>query len=341
MTVIAAAYEVLKGSGTPLTVDVLTQRILEKKLWSTSGKTPSATVGARIYADIKKRGDKSLFTQTAKNTFAVRGTATPYVKPMPQKKEATKKNDARAKKEKAEEFSFTECAVKVLEQFSDKKPMHYSDITDKALQEGWLVSEGKTPHATMYAQILTDVRRCQERKEVSRFVQYGKGLVGLTKWRATGLAYQIEQHNELVRKKLKKQLLDMPPDKFEDLIARLLVELGFEAEVTKYNGDKGIDIRGTLVTGGIICTKLAIQAKKWKDNIHSPVVQQVRGSLGAHEQGLIITTSAFSSGAIAEASQADKTPIALMNGDQLVKLLMEHDIGVHHTPSTLYDLNEP
>ncbi len=53
----------------------------------------------------------------------------------------------------------------------------------------------------------------------------------------------------------------------------------------------------------------------------------MRGSLGAHEQGLIITTSDFSAGAIKEAAQTDKTPIALMNGEQLVMLLMEHGIG--------------
>jgi restriction system protein len=36
--------------------------------------------------------------------------------------------------------------------------------------------------------------------------------------------------------------------------------------------------------------------------VQAPVVQQVRGSLGAHEQGLIITTSDFSTGARSEAA---------------------------------------
>jgi restriction system protein len=84
---------------------------------------------------------------------------------------------------------------------------------------------------------------------------------------------------------------------------------------------------------------MAIQVKKWKlkNNIQSPVVQQVRGSLGAHEQGLIITSSDFSDGAIKEAAQPDKTPIALMNGEQLVMLLMEHGIGIKCSTQSFRD----
>ena len=69
-------------------------------------------------------------------------------------------------------------------------------------------------------------------------------------------------------------------------------------------------------------------------------MQQVRGSLGAHEQGLIITTSDFNSGAVTEASQADKTPVALMNGDQLVSLLIEHNLGIRSEPYKLFELVE-
>ena len=38
---------------------------------------------------------------------------------------------------------------------------------------------------------------------------------------------------------------------------------------------------------------MAVQVKRWgiKNNVSSPVVQQVRGSLGIHKQSLIITTS--------------------------------------------------
>jgi restriction system protein len=60
--------------------------------------------------------------------------------------------------------------------------------------------------------------------------------------------------------------------------------------------------------------------------------------LGAHEQGLVITTSDFSSGARKEAERPDATPVALMKGDELVKLLVEHDIGVRRVPADLIEL---
>ncbi len=133
----------------------------------------------------------------------------------------------------------------------------------------------------------------------------------------------------------------MTPGEFEELISQLLLEMGFEAvEVTRLSGDGGIDVRGILVIGEVIRIKMAVQVKKWKSNIQAPIVQQVGGSLGVHEQGLIITSSDFSPGAIKEAAQPDKTPIALMNGEQLVLLLMEHDIGVHRSTHDLFEVDE-
>jgi len=137
--------------------------------------------------------------------------------------------------------------------------------------------------------------------------------------------------------------LKMTPAAFEELVSRLLAEMGFEmVEVTKLNGDGGIDVRGTLVVGDATRIKMAVQAKRWnpKHRVQSPVAQQVRGSIGTHEQGLMITTSDFSSGAIKEAAQPDKTPIALMNGDQLVMLLMEHNIGVTWSTPGLFEIDD-
>ncbi len=240
-------------------------------------------------------------------------------------------------------LSFTQCAERVLLEFGDKKPMHYKDITEKALQEGWLVTSGKTPEASMYAQVITEIKRQKKRGERPRFVQHGRGYIGLSQWMKRGLSFQIEQHNNHVRKALREKLLDMNPGEFEELVSQLLVEMGFEmVEVTKVSGDGGIDVRGTLVVGDVIQIKMAVQVKKWKlkNNVQAPVVQQVRGSLGAHEQGLIITTSDFSQGAIKEAAQTDKTPIALMNGERLVMLLMEYGIGVRRSTPELFELDE-
>jgi restriction system protein len=89
-----------------------------------------------------------------------------------------------------------------------------------------------------------------------------------------------------------------------------------------------------------IRTRMAIQIKKWKCNVQAPVVQQVRGSLGTHEQGLIITTSDFSPGERTEAARSDAVPIALMNGEQLVVLLVENGIGVTRRSHDLIELDD-
>ena len=128
---------------------------------------------------------------------------------------------------------------------------------------------------------------------------------------------------------------------FEELVAQLLAEMGFESiEVTKHGSDGGIDVRGTLLISDVVRIKMAVQVKRWKGSIQRPIIQQVRGSLGVHEQGWIITTSNFSPGAIKEANQSDKMPVALMNGKQLVTLLMEYNIGVRRKSYELFELEE-
>jgi len=340
MNMLKAIEEVLKSAQKPLSCEEIADRLIKGGLWKTSGKTPAATVGARLYTDIKKKGEASLFIKTSPQTFALRDS----IKELSKKEPAPAPPIAEPKPASGSGgLSFTDCAVKVLKQFGGKKPMHYKEITEKALENGWLVTGGKTPEASMYAQVITEIKRKQKRGEHSRFVQHGRGIVGLSEWVGYGVALQIEKQNHLVRKALRDRLLALKPAEFESIVSLLLAEMGLEmVEVTKFSGDGGIDVRGILVVGDVIRIKMAIQVKRWKigNNIQAPVVQQVRGSLGAHEHGLIITTSNFSEGAKMEATQPDKTAIALMDGEQLVKLLMEHGIGVHRSTPDLFEIDE-
>ncbi len=338
MKVSDAAIAVLREAGKPLHAKEITKRILAKKFWKPGGKTPAATVSAGLYSDIKKNEEASPFILHAPQTFGLRET-----KPLAGPIKATRPRIAPTQINKTQDktYSFTDSAEKVLEKFGNKCPMHYRAITAKALEMGWLNTCGKTPEASMYAQILTEIKRYRKRGEQPRFVQHGRGFVGLSRWMGRGLAFEIEQHNKKVRQALHKRLLGMQWDLFEELIARLLAEMGFEEiEVTSRSKDGGIDARGTLVVGDVIRTRMAIQVKKWKRNVQAPVVQQVRGSLGTHEQGLIITTSDFSAGACKEAARPDAIPVALMNGEQLVVLLVENGIGVERRSHDLIELDD-
>ncbi len=332
MTILDAAAKILKDTGRPLHVKEITRRMIETALWVSKGKTPARTVGAILYMEIKKHGDQSTFVKTAPKTFALRNIQD--VK----KSESSNVSDSTNPKET---YSFLDAAEKVLIQFGNRKPMHYREITNKAINQGWLITEGKTPDATMIAQLVREIKRAKASDSPGRFVCTSRGYYSLVKWTGTGLPNQISKHNQDVRKKLRSKLMNLNPFQFEELIGLLLAEMGFESiEVTQRGKDGGIDVRGTLLISDAIRIKMAVQAKRWRKNVQSPTVTTVRGSLGAHEQGLIITTSDFSAGARKEANEPAKTPIGLMNGKQLVGLLMEYEIGVRRIPHNLFELEE-
>lgn len=335
MNALDAAEKVLEKEGKALHFRELTRRVLEQDLWHSEGKTPWATVNAQLAMDIKKKGSGSRFQRTAAGVLALRAWGLPEYTPKRRPQDKVKEPKMPQK------MSFTNAAMYVLEKHADRKPMHYREITDRVIQLDLVRTEGQTPAASLYAQILTEIKRNILRGDTPRFVKYGKGIVGLRKWMGKGLAFQIRRHNQDVRKKLLARLHGMAPEEFEELVTKLLVALGFDdVKMTSHRKDGGIDVRGTLVVGDVIRTRMAVQVKKWKNNVTAPLVQQVRGSLGAHEQGLIITTSNFSKGAREEAERADAVPVALMNGEQLVDLLIENDIGVQRAPYDLIELEE-
>lgn len=53
-----------------------------------------------------------------------------------------------------------------------------------------------------------------------------------------------------------------------------------------------------------------------------------------------MTTGDFTRSARKDASDGDATPIALMNGEELVTNLIANDIGVRRTPHDLIELTE-
>lgn len=229
-------------------------------------------------------------------------------------------------------MQFKEAAYVVLKK-SDI-PLHYKEITSKALQKSLLETVGRTPEATMAALLYTDTL-----KPDSRFIRASKpGTFALKSTYAPGIQRQIENVNTTFRKDLKNYLHKLSAQKFEELILRLLEAMGFEeTEQTGLVNDKGIDIRGILRSNPLSVVKVAVQAKRWKQNVGSGVVRNLRGSLliADAEQGIIITPSDFTPTAKGEANAPGKTPIQLINGDQLVDLLIEYHVGVKNEEYTI------
>jgi restriction system protein len=111
-----------------------------------------------------------------------------------------------------------------------------------------------------------------------------------------------------------------------------------EVEVVGRTGDGGVDVRGTLVVAEVIQRRVAVQAKRWKNNVRAREVRELRGSIGPHDIGLIITTSGYSQGAQDEAVREDVVPIALMDGEALVEVMFQHGIGVEKHDETVFNL---
>lgn len=343
MTVKEAAVQVLNLAGKPLHVKVIAEQMISTGLFLSTAKRPDNVVSAQLLDDIKKNGDSSPFVKVAPRTYRLREHA--GSDGAGQEPKAAEASPLPAQAPTNGGLSYTESARKVLEQYGNHKPMHYRKITQTAIEQRWLAPSTHTPEATMYAQIFAEIKRQQQRGERPRFEKHGEGYFGLTRSAQDGLDSQIKKHNAEVRKTLLGILLAMTPAAFEEFVSRFLAEMGFvPLEVTKLSGDGGVDVRGTFEMSDVMSIMMAIQVKKWKpgNNVQAPIVQQLRGSLSAHEHGLIITTSDFSKGAVKEAVQAAKSPIALMNGERLVQRLIQMDIakelGVEHSNHHLYDI---
>lgn len=102
-------------------------------------------------------------------------------------------------------------------------------------------------------------------------------------------------------------------------------------------GDEGID--GIINQDKLGLDKIYIQAKRWKDNVGRPQLQNFVGALSAKKsnKGIFITTSDFTKEAKDYATNLSHT-IVLINGNQLAKLMIEHNVGVQINYS--YDIKK-
>lgn len=137
-------------------------------------------------------------------------------------------------------------------------------------------------------------------------------------------------NNAAARQQLTEFLQIMNPYAFEHVIKHLLVAMGYDnVEVNGGVNDKGVDVVADIELG-ISSVREVIQAKRQKGNIGRPILDQLRGSLHYFQavRGTIITTGGFTKGTKAAAFLQGAPPITLIDGERLLDLLIEHDIGI-------------
>ena len=77
-------------------------------------------------------------------------------------------------------MNFVDAAYQVLRDAGE--PLHYREITRRALEQGLIHSRGKTPEATMRAQLGNSIRHTAEGGPPSPFRRMGRGMWGLAEW---------------------------------------------------------------------------------------------------------------------------------------------------------------
>lgn len=140
-----------------------------------------------------------------------------------------------------------------------------------------------------------------------------------------------------LRRELEAELLDeiakCSPTFFEQLVVDLLVAMGYggsrqdAGRSVGRSGDGGID--GIINEDRLGLDVIYIQAKRWQGTVGRPEIQKFAGALQGERarKGVFITTSNFSGEAITYAKGIDSRVI-LIDGDQLAKLMVDHNIGV-------------
>ena len=125
------------------------------------------------------------------------------------------------------------------------------------------------------------------------------------------------------------ELRQISPREFEYLIRDLLVEMGYSnVKVTSESNDRGVDVVAEL-DFGLNKDVEVIQAKRFAatNKVGRPTLDTLRGSLHRFDarRGTIVTTSSFTKGAVRAASASGAKPISLVNGEDFVEHLTEHD----------------
>jgi restriction system protein len=147
----------------------------------------------------------------------------------------------------------------------------------------------------------------------------------------------LESAYEGIRADLETELLERvkgcSPGFFERMVVELIVKMGYggtlrdAGKAIGKSGDGGVD--GIIKEDRLGLDVVYVQAKRWEATVGRPELQKFAGALQGHraKKGVFITTSDFSKDAIHFASQIE-TKIALIDGSQLARLMIDHGLGV-------------
>jgi restriction system protein len=149
------------------------------------------------------------------------------------------------------------------------------------------------------------------------------------------IAEGIQTLKSDLRSRLLDAILAQPPEFFEKLVLQVLKAMGYGSgneDALKHvgrSGDEGID--GRINQDALGLDQICVQAKRYA--VDRPIdrvsIQAFIGSLAGHgvTKGIFITTSYFKGTAEEFVTRGSATKVVLVDGEQLIDLLLLHRIG--------------
>lgn len=144
-------------------------------------------------------------------------------------------------------------------------------------------------------------------------------------------AYQ--QQRKTLASEILSKVIEASPIFFERLVIDLLVKMGYGGSVEEAGKaigktrDEGID--GTIKEDKLGLDIIYVQAKRWQPGnvVGRPELQKFVGALAGQgaKKGIFITTSGFTKDA--REYYPNDTKLALIDGEQLAEMMIDHNIG--------------
>lgn len=121
---------------------------------------------------------------------------------------------------------------------------------------------------------------------------------------------------------LKTLLQDLSHEEFEYFTADLLRAMGYQARVTPYSSDGGVDVIAHRDPLGLEPPVIKVQCKHSSAQQSRPDVQRLSGTLAHGELALFVCLGSFSKDAVGY--ERERQSLRLLTGADVVKLTLEH-----------------
>ena len=167
----------------------------------------------------------------------------------------------------------------------------------------------------------------------------GKGAVPVQEEESTDTPEEVLEHAaRQLRVELEvevlKRVLEAPPEFLERVVVDLLIAMGYGGgdaamgQVTGRSGDGGID--GTIREDALGLDEVYIQAKRYTEGtVGEGALRNFAGAIDAAgtTKGVFVTTASFTGAAREYVARSPKR-IVLIDGKELARLMVKHDVGV-------------